>query len=123
MRLDVRAAEGRPVSRLSNRVFEKRLWSRSARFPTGAWPIEMRIDLVAAYLDYATTRDLWNAVERGEAPRPSAVRHGRNGREPVWSSEAVTQFVRSRHGTPGLAGAPVGVEHLVPDPIVVLRNE
>lgn len=111
------------MSRLSNRVFEKRLWSRSARFPRGEWPIEMRIDVVAAFLDFATTRDLWNAVERGEAPRPSAVRHGRNGREPLWSLEAVKQFVKSRHGTPGLGTAHGSVEHLVPDPVIIVRGD
>jgi hypothetical protein len=49
----------------------------SARYPVnGAWPAEMRIDMLAAYLDFRTVRELALAVSRGEAPNrgPKAPR-------------------------------------------------
>jgi hypothetical protein len=69
-----------------------------ARYMFGEWPAEMRADVLAAFLDFADTRALSDAVERGEAPNPTAVRYvGRNRSEPVWSAEAVADFVRRRH--------------------------
>jgi hypothetical protein len=51
-----------------------------ARYPVnGAWPAEMRIDMLAAYLDFRTVRELALAVSRGESasayelPRCGAV--------------------------------------------------
>src|SRR5258708_17874962 len=40
--------------------------------PNGAWPAEMRADMAAAYLDYATTGQLLAAVMRGQPPPPTA---------------------------------------------------
>lgn len=43
--------------------------SLSARYPVnGAWPAEMRIDMLAAYLDFRNVRELVLAVSRGEPP-------------------------------------------------------
>ncbi|MFB9268027.1 hypothetical protein ACFFWD_33670 [Bradyrhizobium erythrophlei] len=75
-----------------------RVTNRPARFPpSGAWPFELRADMVAALLDFDTTRQLCKAIADGTAPRPGAVR-GRGARlEVVWSREAVRAFVVARH--------------------------
>jgi len=65
--------------------------------PNGAWPAEMRADMAAAYLDYATTGQLLAAVMRGEAPRPTANRLRNGKREPVWALDAVRSFVANHH--------------------------
>src|SRR5258708_14704847 len=65
--------------------------------PNGAWPAEMRADMAAAYLDYATTGQLLAAVLRGEAPRPTANRLRNGKREPVWALDAVRSFVANHH--------------------------
>ena len=65
--------------------------------PNGAWPAEMRADMTAAYLDYATTGQLLAAVGRGEAPGPTDKRL-RNGKwEPWWAKVAIDAFVNNRH--------------------------
>ena len=72
--------------------------SRPARYPAhGAWPAEMRADLTAAYLDFATTGELYKAIQRGEAPRPTASRLRNGRREPVWALEACRAHVANRH--------------------------
>src|SRR5712671_5853991 len=65
--------------------------------PSGAWPAEMRADMAAAYLDYATTGQLLAAVVRGEAPRPTATRLRNGKREPVWALDACRRHVANRH--------------------------
>lgn len=75
-----------------------RVVNRPARHPTGGtWPLELRADMVAALLDFGTTRELCKAVAAGTAPRPGAVRESGASREVVWSLEAVKQFVAARH--------------------------
>ena len=55
-----------------------------ARYPVnGAWPAEMRIDMLAAYLDFRTVRELALAVSRGEAPPPTSYRGVGRSREKV----------------------------------------
>jgi hypothetical protein len=72
--------------------------SLRARFPQhGAWPGEMRADTAAAFLDYETTGELFKAIMRGEAPRPSASRLRRGRREPVWALEVLRAHVAHRH--------------------------
>ena len=57
--------------------------SLAARYPaSGAWPGEMCADTTAAYFDLQTTGQLWKAIERGEAPRPSSTRLRNGKREP-----------------------------------------
>jgi hypothetical protein len=100
----------------------KRIQYRFSRMPSrylpGEWPIEMRTDVVAAFLDFPNTRALSIAIERGEAPRPTATRKaGSKSFEPVWSAEAVADFVRRRHALrsePSRPGA--GLEKLVAGP-------
>jgi hypothetical protein len=72
--------------------------NRAARFPpAGTWPIEMRAETVAAYLDFATTRALCKAVARGEAPAPNATRGVGESLEVVWYATAVEDFVARRN--------------------------
>ncbi|MDF2997569.1 MAG: hypothetical protein K0R27_3206 [Xanthobacteraceae bacterium] len=63
--------------------------------PAGPWPAEMRAPTAAAFLDYADTGELFGAVSRGEAPRPTAQR-GRK-REPVWARAVCESWVAQRH--------------------------
>src|SRR5262245_44290115 len=65
--------------------------------PHGAWPAEMRADLVAAYLDYETTGQLYAAVLRGDAPRPTGERLRNGRREPTWAFDALKTHVAHRH--------------------------
>lgn len=70
-----------------------------ARYPVnGAWPAEMRIDMLAAYLDFRTVRELALAVSRGEAPPPTSYRGVGRSREPVWAKVIV-----DNHIDPGIA--------------------
>ncbi len=70
-----------------------------ARYPlNSAWPAEMRIDMLAAYLDFRTVRELALAVSRGEAPPPTSYRGVGRSREPVWAKVIV-----DNHIAPGIA--------------------
>jgi hypothetical protein len=70
-----------------------------ARYPVnGAWPAEMRIDMLAAYLDFRTVRELALAVSRGEAPPPTSYRGVGRSREPIWAKVIV-----DNHIAPGIA--------------------
>jgi hypothetical protein len=72
--------------------------NRPARFPpTGVWPFELRADMVAALLDFETTRQLCKAIADGTAPRPGAIRGRGVELEVVWSREAIRVFVAARH--------------------------
>jgi hypothetical protein len=68
--------------------------------PNGAWPAEMRADMAAAFLDYATTGQLLAAILRNEAPRPTSNRLRNGKREPVWAHEALRTYVANRHEIP-----------------------
>jgi hypothetical protein len=68
--------------------------SLSARYPVnGAWPAEMRIDMLAAYLDFRTVRELVLAVSRGEAPPPTRYRGVGRAREAIWVKVIVDEHV------------------------------
>jgi hypothetical protein len=72
--------------------------SLAARHPPhGAWPAEMRADMVAAYLDFETTGRLYAAVLRGEAPRPTGERLRNGRREPTWALDTLKAHVAKRH--------------------------
>jgi hypothetical protein len=58
----------------------------------------MRADVTAAYLDYATTGELWKAIGRGEAPRPSSTRLRNGKREPIWALDICRSYVARRNG-------------------------
>jgi hypothetical protein len=68
--------------------------SLSARYPVnGAWPAEMRIDMLAAYLDFRSVRELVLAVSRGEAPPPTRYRGAGRAREAIWVKVIVDEHV------------------------------
>jgi hypothetical protein len=68
--------------------------SISARAPVnGAWPAEMRIDMLAAYLDFRNVRELVLAVSRGEAPPPTRYRGVGRAREAIWVKVIVDEHV------------------------------
>ena len=68
-----------------------------ARYPAfGVWPAQMRADMVAAYLDYPDTAELADAVGRGEAPPPSALRGAGRTRQPVWNRDMIDRHL-GRH--------------------------
>jgi len=72
--------------------------SLPARYPPhGAWPLEMRADMAAALLGYDTSGELYAAVARNEAPRPTATRLRNGKREPVWALDACRKHVANRH--------------------------
>lgn len=61
-----------------------------ARFPPfGAWPVEMRADMTAAYLDYRDTAELKRAIVRGDAPPPTSLRGTGRAREPIWARQSL----------------------------------
>lgn len=67
-------------------VAPKRSRSLPARYPpAGAWPAQMRADMVAAYLDFHDTTELAAAIRAGQAPPPSSLRGVGRNREPVWA--------------------------------------
>jgi hypothetical protein len=81
--------------------------NREARFPPrGSWPIEMRADTVAAYLDFCTTRELCRAIGRGEAPAPNATRGAGKHIELVWYCRTVEDFVARRNLSAHMRTAP-----------------
>jgi hypothetical protein len=68
--------------------------SLSARYPVnGAWPAEMRIDMLAAYLDFRSVRELVLAVSRGDAPPPTRYRGVGRAREAIWVKVIVDEHV------------------------------
>src|ERR1700685_2764492 len=68
--------------------------SLSARYPVnGAWPAEMRIDMLAAYLDFRSIRELALAISRGHAPPPTSYRGVGRSREAVWAKAIVDNHV------------------------------
>jgi hypothetical protein len=72
--------------------------SLSARYPVnGAWPAEMRIDMLAAYLDFRNVRELVLAVSRGEAPPPTRYRGVGRTREAIW-----VRVIVDEHVAPGI---------------------
>lgn len=66
-----------------------------ATFPAGPWPSEMRAPTAAAFFDFADTKELFAAVRRGDAPRPTAARGVQ--REPIWARSICEQFIAARH--------------------------
>jgi hypothetical protein len=86
----------KPLAARRERLPDRR--SRPARHPPhGAWPAEMRADVAAAFLDYETTGQLYAAVLRGEAPRPTGERLRNGRREPTWALDQLKAHVANRH--------------------------
>jgi hypothetical protein len=76
------------------RAASARRSSLSIRYPAnGAWPAEMRIEMLAAYLDFRSVRELVLAVSRGEAPPPTRYRGVGRAREAIWVKVIVDEHV------------------------------
>lgn len=46
---------------------------RSPRYPeNSAWPAEMRVDMLAAYLDFRSVDEVVRAISKARAPAPTA---------------------------------------------------
>src|SRR3984893_5475815 len=79
---------------LAPKIRGARRSSVSVRYPVnGTWPAEMRIDMLAAYLDFRNVRELVLAVSRGEAPPPTIQRGARRSREAIWARAIVDEYV------------------------------
>ena len=78
--------------------------NRPPRFPAGAWPIEMRADMAAAYLDFPSTRALCKSIARGEAPKPDSTRGAGAALEVVWFTKSIDEFVAHRRKSSGAGG-------------------
>jgi hypothetical protein len=75
--------------------------SLSARYPVnGAWPADMRMDMLAAYHDFRSVRELVLAVSRGEAPPPTRHRGVGRAREAIW-----VKVIVDEHVAPGIRGS------------------
>lgn len=68
-----------------------------ARFPPGQWPAEMCADTAAAYMDYSNTKEFFDAVARGDAPRPTSLRGAGKSREPIWAKGACDRYIALRN--------------------------
>lgn len=74
-----------------------RIRNEQARYPQGpTWPLQMRADMVAAYLDLRDTKELCRAITSGDAPLPTATRLIGKRTEVVWQKDAVDRFVSNR---------------------------
>jgi hypothetical protein len=73
--------------------------SVAARYPTNgqAWAAEMRAEQTAAYFDFDTTGKLFQAITRGEAPRPTSTRMHGGKKVPVWARVVCEEFISNRH--------------------------
>jgi hypothetical protein len=68
-----------------------------ARYPGGPiWPLQMRADMVAAYLDFVDTKDLCAAITGGEAPPPTTTRTKGKTVELIWHKEFVDRFISAK---------------------------
>jgi hypothetical protein len=75
----------------------------------------MRADMAAAFCDMRTTGELYKAIERGDVPRPTALRGAGKTREPVWARLALEDHLARRHGLQnhGSSTGHESIEHLV----------
>ncbi|MES5483349.1 hypothetical protein QMZ05_11390 [Bradyrhizobium sp. INPA03-11B] len=84
----------KPASVGSKRAVNARYNVSSPRYPeNGAWPAEMRVDMLAAYLDFRSVRELVLAVSRGDAPSPTSSRGTGRSREAIWARTIVDEHV------------------------------
>lgn len=94
--------KGVPMARLRN--------SPRECIPFGAWPLEMRADMAAAYVDEPSVEAFMAKVARGIYPQPRRQR----GSLPKWRRGAMNYHVAQRHGLPYDQPWPVeDLEHLI----------
>jgi len=92
MAIDYPAAQ--PIGESKARASNRRQSTQSPRYPeNGAWPAEMRIDMLAAYLDFRNVDELVRAISKGHAPAPTSYRIRGRSREPIWSKVVVDEYV------------------------------
>lgn len=92
MAIDGSAAQ--PSSDSKSREARSRHSTRLPRYPEhGAWPAEMRIDMLAAYLDFRSVDELVRSISKGHAPAPTGYRVRGRSREPIWSKLVVDEYV------------------------------
>jgi hypothetical protein len=92
MAIDGSAAE--PADDNKAHASRMRQHARAPRYPeNGAWPAEMRIDMLAAYLDFRNVEELVRAISKGCAPAPTSCRTRGRSREPIWSKVIVDEYV------------------------------
>ncbi|MEK9284512.1 MULTISPECIES: hypothetical protein [unclassified Bradyrhizobium] len=72
--------------------------NRPARFPP-LWPEEMTAETAAAFMNFATTRQLCQAIARGEAAPPTSYRHSGGRIECLWHIIEIRKFAAQRHGS------------------------
>lgn len=65
------------------------------RYPQGSWPLEMRSDMAAAYVDEPSVESFLTKVEAGKYPRP--LKEAQCQRK--WLRAALDRAVASRHRT------------------------
>jgi hypothetical protein len=70
--------------------------NRPARFPP-LWPEEMTAETAAAFMNFTTTRQLCQAIARGQAAPPTSYRHSGGTIQCLWHIAAIRKFVAERH--------------------------
>jgi hypothetical protein len=68
--------------------------SRRVRLPLGAWPLEMRADMAAAFCDEPSVEAFLSKVERGVYSPPTRER----GCLPKWHRDRLAHDIARRHG-------------------------
>lgn len=76
----------------------------------GMWPLEMRAETAAAYVDEPSVEAFWAKVRRGIYPQPLRQK----GCLPKWHREVIDYHVAQRHGLHHRwPWAAENVEHLI----------
>lgn len=68
--------------------------TRLVAFPLGAWPLEMRAETAAAYVDEPSVPAFLSKVSKGAYSQPSRAK----GSLPKWHRAKLDQDVARRHG-------------------------
>jgi hypothetical protein len=84
---------------------------RRARVPSGCWPLEMRSETAAAYVDEPSVEAFLDKVHRGVYSTPIKE----NGCLPKWHRDKLDRDVARRHGLPcdNVASAAEDVSELI----------
>ena len=69
---------------------------RHAKVPLGSWPLEMRSETAAAYVDEPSVEAFLVKVARGVYSKPTQVR----GCLPKWHRHKLDRDIARRHGLP-----------------------
>jgi hypothetical protein len=69
---------------------------RQAKVPVGSWPLEMRSETAAAYVDEPSVEAFLEKVGRSVYSRPTQVK----GCLPKWHRQKLDRDIARRHGLP-----------------------